>query len=135
MAGQQTGGFRGRVVVVGHTMPSWACIAGPPTGLVNIIPATRRVAAKRATARAKHLPLQLQAQRARWLSSALSAAAGVPAMKKFTPSLHFICSKFAQISEYSLHPDRNCANSLRKVYTKFEKQQKKFTMSKPCKPV
>ena len=42
--------------------------------------------------RAKHLLLQLQAQRARWLSS---AAAGVPAMKKFTSSLHFVCYKFA----------------------------------------
>ena len=41
---------------------------------------------------AKHLLLQLQAQRARWLSS---AAAGVPAMKKFTSSLHFVCYKFA----------------------------------------
>ena len=49
--------FSGWVVVVGHTTPSWACIAGPPTGLVNIIPATRRVAATRATTRAKHLPL------------------------------------------------------------------------------
>ena len=42
--------------------------------------------------RAKHLLLQLQAQRARWLSS---ASADVPAMKKLTSSLHFVCYKFA----------------------------------------
>jgi len=52
---------------------------------------------------AKHLLLQLQAQRARWLSS---AAAGVPAMKKFTSSLHFVC--------YSLH------RKLMLVYTQTE---------------
>ena len=55
---------------------------------------------------AKHLLLQLQAQRARWLSS---AAAGVPAIKKFTSSLHFVHRKLmlvytqTEIVQTSLH--------------------------------
>jgi len=55
-------------------------------------PGSQEMSQDESGTRAKHLLLQLQAQRARWLSS---AAAGVPAMKKFTSSLHFVCYKFA----------------------------------------
>ena len=69
--------------------------------------ATGRVEATRATTRAKYLPRKQLAQRARLLSS---AAADVPAMKKFTPSLHFGCFKFT--------PSLHCKLIL--VYTKTE---------------
>ena len=58
-------------------------------------PGSQEMSQDESGTRAKHLLLQLQAQRARWLSSAAAAAAGVPAMKKFTSSLHFVCYKFA----------------------------------------